>query len=116
MSVHWIGTYNYKGSIGVLVELSTLTSSIQTKIDFKAFADDIAMHIAATNPKSIQELLSQPFVKNPELLLSELMSIKSKELHDSISISRFIRWKEGQNDNEPEPIKDPAMAVKSKRA
>jgi elongation factor Ts len=43
------------GKLGVLVEINCETDFVAKNEDFKAFAKNIAMHIAATNPAGIRE-------------------------------------------------------------
>ncbi|MES2213883.1 MAG: elongation factor Ts [Patescibacteria group bacterium] len=43
------------GAIGVLVELSCETDFVSKNPEFKAIAYDIAMHVAATNPKYLKK-------------------------------------------------------------
>ena len=42
------------GKLGVLVEVNCETDFVAKNVDFQDFARNIAMHIAATNPLSIQ--------------------------------------------------------------
>jgi elongation factor Ts len=46
-----IGTYVHDGSIGAMVLLSSETDFVARNPDFAALARDIAMHVAATDPK-----------------------------------------------------------------
>lgn len=50
-----IGTYVHRpgGKIGVMVELDCETDFVARTAEFEAFARDVAMHIAATNPSYI---------------------------------------------------------------
>jgi elongation factor Ts len=43
------------GNIAVLVELNTETDFVANHVDFIALAKDIAMHVAATNPKFLKK-------------------------------------------------------------
>jgi len=55
-------------------------------------AKDLAMHIAACDPKNENELLSQHFIKMPEIKISERIDEISKFVGESVRVSRFIRW------------------------
>ena len=62
---HFIESYVQNGGIGVLVELG-ISDSVVTRSDaFTRLAKDLTMHIAAMAPTSVEELLQQPFVKDP---------------------------------------------------
>jgi elongation factor Ts len=45
-----IGSYIHNGKIGVMVEINCETDFVAKSDDFTAFAKDVAMHIAASNP------------------------------------------------------------------
>ena len=46
-----VESYVHSGRIGVLVEVNCETDFVARTEDFKAFARDIAMHVAAANPE-----------------------------------------------------------------
>lgn len=83
-------------SIGVLVELLCETDFVARNEEFKAVAEDIAMHVAAMHPHQIEEgedaLLSQPFIKNPELTVKNLLEQTTQKFGENISLSRFVRY------------------------
>jgi len=80
--------------------------------EFIGLGQDIAIHIAASDPVDIAELLSQPFVKKSDQRILELLKEKSDSMHDSISVSRFIRWNAGTPNPESDPRHDPALAMR----
>ena len=49
-----IGTYVHNGKIGVLVEVNCETDFVAKNDDFKTFVKDVAMHIAASDPKFVK--------------------------------------------------------------
>jgi elongation factor Ts len=49
-----IDAYVHGGRIGALVEVNCETDFVARTEDFKAFARDIAMHVAATNPAYVR--------------------------------------------------------------
>ncbi len=129
------------GKIGVIVEILAETDFVAKNDEFKEFAHDVALHIAAMNPKyvsrdlvpaevvdeekkfvlpeieksgkpkEIQEkmlegkiskfldgmcLLDQPFVKNPDMKISDLLNEKILKIGEKIVISRFSRFEIGE--------------------
>ena len=113
--MYLIGTYNHKGSIGVLVELKCLSNATSEKADIKLLAEEITMQVAATNPSNVKELLAQDFVKNPIQTVLELINERSQNFGDSISIIRFIRWERGTGEDQPGPDHEPAASAQLKR-
>ena len=106
---HYISSYVHAGRIGVLVEfdVSPRTSEENT---FLSLVKDVAMHIAASAPGSMEDLLQQPFVKEPSITVSELLAESSMVLAEEVSITRFVRWTaEVEKPMETEPPKSPAV-------
>lgn len=119
--MNWITTYSHhNGQIGVLVDVHAPHGISGSKIEFIeefiGLCQDIAIHVAASDPADINELLEQPFVKNPDLSVSDFLNEKSESLHDPISVSRFIRWDTSTSNDENGPRHDPALAMQIKSA
>jgi len=105
----YISSYVHAGRIGVLVEFDVSTHASEEDA-FLSFVKDVAMHIAASAPGSMEDLLQQPFVKEPSVTVSELIAESSIVLAEEVSITRFVRWTaEVQKPMETEPPKSPAV-------
>ncbi|HHW70173.1 MAG TPA: translation elongation factor Ts [Clostridiales bacterium] len=129
------------GRIGVLVEVNCETDFVAKTDEFKDFVRDIAMHIAAMNPKYLSReevpeeiinkekeilrtqalnegkpekivdkivdgrlnkffeencLLEQPFVKDPDKTIQDLVNEKISTIGENINIRRFVRYERGE--------------------
>ncbi|GAQ26226.1 elongation factor Ts [Tepidanaerobacter syntrophicus] len=129
------------GRIGVLVEVNCETDFVARNEEFRRFAKDIAMQVAASNPKYLSRdmvpadvinqereifrtqalnegkpenivdkivdgklekfyeencLLEQPFIKDPDKNISQLLTEKIALLGENIVISRFVRFEKGE--------------------
>jgi hypothetical protein len=78
-----IEVYGHNQRVGVMVEFRLVTDFTAAMPEFTALAKDIAVHIAAETPASVEVLLDQRFVKAPEksvrsLLAAVLMSSVSR--------------------------------------
>lgn len=137
-----VDSYIHLGSrIGVLVEVLAETDFVAKNEEFKAFVHDVALHIAAADPKYVKSedvpteilaeekkvfleqakaegkpeniaekivagkmekfyseicLLNQPFVKDPDTTIGELLTSKIQKIGENIVISRFSRFEIGQ--------------------
>ncbi len=78
--------------IGVLLELRSETDFVAKNNDFQIFAHDIAMHIAASFPSDIQELISQPYIKNCEITVGDYLKEAIQKFGENIEIGRFARF------------------------
>lgn len=108
--------YIHQGAmIGVIVEVNCETDFVARNQDFCNFTKDVAMHIAATNPKYVKKedvpedvlaeqedaetfikekcLLKQPFVKDPSKTIQEYMTALIASIGENIFINRFVRYK-----------------------
>jgi elongation factor Ts len=103
------------GKIGVLVEVNCESDFVARTDDFKELVHDIAMHIAASDPKYVRKedvtaadfagkmekfyeevcLLEQPFIKDQTISISQLIAAKIGKLGENIAVRRFARFKVG---------------------
>lgn len=111
-----IETYIHQGAkIGVIVEVNCETDFVAQNEDFRKFTRDIAIQIAATNPKYIKRedvpedvlaeqkdaetfigeqcLMEQPFVKDPKKTIQDYIHGLIASIGENIFINRFIRYK-----------------------
>jgi elongation factor Ts len=79
-------------NIGVLIKLSCETDYVARNENFISLANDIAMHIAAMGTENIQELMEQPFVKNPEITISKIIEDATLKIGERIDVAEFTRF------------------------
>ncbi|MDD5449422.1 MAG: translation elongation factor Ts [Candidatus Omnitrophica bacterium] len=120
-----IGSYVHGGKIGVLVEVNCETDFVAKNEDFKKFVKEIAMQIAATNPRYLkiedvpaevikkekeilkdegklvqfyQEacLLEQPSIRDPKLKVKDLLTDTVMKIRENIIVRRFVRFQVGE--------------------
>ena len=129
------------GRLGVLVEVNCETDFVAKNEDFKGFAKNIAMHIAASNPLGIAPedvpndiiekekeiyraqalemgkpenvvdkivegklkkfyeescLLNQPYVRDTNVSVADLLNELIAKIGENISIKRFVRYQIGE--------------------
>ncbi len=105
--------------IGVLVEINCETDFVSRCDDFKHFAKDVAMQIAALNPAYVKKedvpknivkenkacidnfykancLLEQAFVKDQGKTIQDCLSEIIGKIGENMVISRFIRFQLGE--------------------
>jgi elongation factor Ts len=137
-----VGHYIHAGGkIGVLVEVNCETDFVARTEDFQSLVRDVAMHIAAADPRFVRReevtpevlerekaifreqalasgkpaavvdrivdgkiekfyeeavLLEQPFVKNPEVTVGQLVAERIAKVGENIQVRRFARFKVGE--------------------
>ena len=77
------------GQVGALVLLSSETDFVSKHEEFIALARDIAMHAAAMRPASVEELLSQAFIKDPSKTIKDLLSGATQKFGERIEVSQL---------------------------
>lgn len=77
---------------GVLVELMCESDFVSGNEDFRTLAKDISMHIVASNPSDLNELSSQPYIKNPSITIKEFINQAIQKFGEKIEISKFSRY------------------------
>ena len=80
------------GKIGILLKLLCETDFVARNEQFKELGHELAMHIAATDPKDTKELLIQPYVRDQDLTVDALVKNYIAKLGENIRISEFCRF------------------------
>ena len=98
------------GKIGVIVEVNCETDFVANTDEFKELAHDIALQIAAMSPQFVsaedmpQEtkedpklacLLLQPFIKDTEKTVQDVITETIAKVGENIKVRRFIRFELG---------------------
>ncbi|KXK11944.1 MAG: Elongation factor Ts [Microgenomates bacterium OLB23] len=75
-----------------MVTLLCETDFVAMNEDFKKLGNDVAMHIASTNPENKDALLSMPFIKDPSLTIAELVKNEILKIGENIAVGEFVRF------------------------
>ncbi len=93
-----IGSYSHDGRIGVLVEVNCETDFVAKTDEFKELVKDLTLHICSSDPKDVDELLSQPFVKDPAKTVGDVVKEANAKLGENIVVRRFSRLELGETE------------------
>ncbi|MDO4484866.1 MAG: translation elongation factor Ts [Clostridia bacterium] len=80
------------GCTGVIVEVNCETDFVANTDQFKAFANNVAKHIASANPATVEELLEQKFCDDESKTISDMISDATVAIGEKISVRRFARF------------------------
>lgn len=83
------------GKIGVLVELLCETDFVARTDEYRTLAKEIAMQVAAMNPKDIDELLEQDYIRDGSKKVGDLVKEVIAKLGENITLKRFSRLEIG---------------------
>ena len=104
--------YVHSGRIGVLVEINCETDFVARTEDFKNFARDIAMHVAAANPEYLkpEDIPAEVVEKEREIYRNEVKG-KPAEIIDKIVDGKLGKFYEQVCLMNQAFIKDPDVTV-----
>lgn len=103
-----IGSYIHSGRIGVMVEVNCETDFVAKSEDFVNFVKDVAMHVAAADPKFVKASeMDQAFVEReiaiytaqlkeegkPDAMISKIVEGKVKKLSTEVCLldQKFVK-------------------------
>lgn len=93
----YIATYVHANNkIAALVEILCETDFVARNDEFQKMARDVAMHVVAMNPATVEELLKEQFVKDPDVTIEDLVKGVSGKIGEKFVISRFVRYEVGE--------------------
>jgi len=87
-----IETYVHAGQVGVILEIRSETDFVAKNSAFKELAHNIAMHIVASDPEDVKELMEQSYIKNPEQNISDYITSAIQKFGENIEVRRFVRY------------------------
>ncbi len=99
------------GHIGAMVELNCETDFVARTDEFKELAHHLAMQVAATGPRFVSReevpegadiepetacLLLQPYIKDPDKTVQDIISETIAKVGENIKVNRFARFEIGE--------------------
>jgi len=101
---------HHTGEVGALVEVNCETDFVAHTDEFKQLAHNLAMQVVATSPQFITAeeipadaeldpqavcLLHQPFIKEPDRTVREIIAETIAKVGENIKVRRFARFELG---------------------
>lgn len=101
---------HHNRKLGALIELNCETDFVAHTDQFRQLAYDLAMQVAATSPQFITDeempaeseldpkvvcLLQQPFIKEPDRTVGEIIADTIARVGENIKVRRFARFEPG---------------------
>lgn len=80
------------GKVGVLVEILCETDFVAKTDEFKNLSKEVAMQVAAMNPKDVDALLKQDYIRDGSQTIESLVKGVIGKLGENITIKRFTRF------------------------
>lgn len=80
------------GRVGSMVEILCETDFVAKTSEFKNLAHELAMQVAAMNPKDVENLLKQEYIRDNTKTVGDLIKETIAKLGENIIIKRFERF------------------------
>lgn len=84
------------GKVGVLVELRCETDFVARTDEFKALAHEITLQVAAMSPEKVEDLLKSPYIRDPKMVMGDLIKQTVAKVGENITVAQFTRLQLGQ--------------------
>lgn len=84
------------GQVASLVEMACETDFVAQNDEFRTLAREIAMHITAMNPETVEELLEQEFIRDASTTIAMMIKSLSGKIGEKMEVRRFIRYAVGE--------------------
>ena len=91
-----VEVYSHNGKVGILLELLCETDFVAKTDDFKNLAHELVLQVASMNPSTVEELLTQEYIRDSSLTIDILVKSVVAKLGENIQIGRFERIVLGQ--------------------
>ena len=84
------------GRVGAIVEIASETDFVSRSSEFQKLAQEIAMHVAAMDPKDIDALLGQAYIRDASKTVNDLVTTLAASVGENVSVRRFQRFALGE--------------------
>lgn len=85
-------SYIHNNRVGVLLDLRSETDFVAHSDPVQNLAHELAMQIAAMNPANVDALLNQPYVRDENKTVNDLIKEVIAQTGENIKVERFCRY------------------------
>lgn len=80
------------GKVGVLLDLRCETDFVAATEVFQNLGKELTLQIASMDPKDVEELLEQEYIRDPLKKIADLVGEAAGTVGENIKIERFTRY------------------------
>ncbi|MFH1186920.1 MAG: translation elongation factor Ts [Candidatus Levyibacteriota bacterium] len=80
------------GKVGAIVEILCETDFVAKTDEFKSLAHEVAMQVCAMNPKDVETLLKQEYIRDSSLTIEKLVKSTIGKLGENITVKNITRF------------------------
>lgn len=85
-------SYIHNNRVGVLLDIRCETDFVARAEVFRELAHHLAMHIAAMNPQTSDELMAQLYVQEQSITVGDYIKSIIAKVGENIRVERFCRY------------------------
>jgi len=82
---------HHDGRVGALVKITCETDFVARNSEFIKLCREVCLQVASMNPKNIDQLLGQEYIREPEKTVKDLVNEAIAKLGENIKIAEFAR-------------------------
>jgi elongation factor Ts len=86
-----VESYVHSSKVGVLVTLLCETDFVARTDDFKNLAHEVALQVAAMDPKDTKALLASAYIRDASQTIGDLIKTAIAKLGENITVGKFVR-------------------------
>jgi elongation factor Ts len=80
------------GKVGAMIEILCETDFVVKTDEFKHLAHEVAMQVAAMDPKDTAALLKQEYIRDSSLTIEQLIKSVIGKLGENITVRKIVRF------------------------
>jgi elongation factor Ts len=84
------------GRVGAMVEVLCETDFVAKNDEFQKLGKELAMQVAAMDPASVERLLEQEYIRDPQKKVKDLIDESIGKLGENIAVGRIKRFEIGE--------------------
>jgi len=88
------------GRVGALVLISSETDFVSRSEEFQKLAREVAMQVASMDPKDLETLLGQAYIRDSSKTIKDLVTALAASVGENVTVRKFQRFALG----EAEPV------------
>ena len=87
-----VDCYIHLNKVGCMVEVNCETDFVARNDDFKNFVHELTLQVASSEAKEVEALLDEPYFKEPEKTVRDLLQSVIAKTGENIKVKRFVKY------------------------
>ena len=84
---------HHNRKVAAIVELKSETDFVSSNSEFIQLGQELAMQVVSLNPKNVEQLLKQEYIRDPSRKVEDLIKEAVLKFGENIKVTRILYWK-----------------------